>query len=791
MKRTGILRNIALVGILVCNLSIVKAQQANQAPQLGKASIKEVIAAMTLEEKASLVVGAGIEIPPAMKKFLPKGMPDPTADPNSLAGKTKNPVAGAVGFTAAIPRLGIPTIVVDDGPAGLRISTGSFGSSDSHFCTAFPIGSLLASTWDKSLIYQVGTAYGNEVKEYGVDILLAPGMNIQRNPLNGRNFEYYSEDPYVSGNIAAAMVSGIQSQGVGTSIKHFVANNQETERQSVNEIISERALREIYLEGFRIAVEEGKPWTVMSSYNLVNGKYTSENYDLLTKILRDDWKFKGFVMSDWSGGKDAVAQMKAGNNLLMPGPRQVQALMQAVKDGKLDEKVLDKNIEGILNIMLLTPRFKGYKYSDKPDLKANALTARQAATQGMVLLKNEKSALPLTGIKNIAAFGNATYETYVGGSGSGYASRGYTINISDGLKNAGYTINTGLEGNYTNYIKSNTPITTDFIASFMGGKKHAPEMPLSDSLVQKAAAGSDIAIFTIGRNAGEGIDRTVENDFDLSATEKSNLSLLTKAFHAKGKKVVLLINSGGVIETASWRDMPDAILMVWQPGQEAGNAVADVVSGKVNPSGKLTETFPMAYSDVPSSKSFPGDSLKKDTNSVITRKIAYTDGIYVGYRYYNTFKVKTAYEFGYGLSYTTFKYSDLKLDKSTFDGSITATFTITNTGSAAGQEVAELYLSAPKGKLDKPVEELKGFAKTGLLKPGEFQQLTITLNGRSLASFDTDSSSWIADAGTYTLKVGASSKDIKLTKSFDLPKTLLVEKVSKALAPRENLTELK
>ncbi|CAN5149624.1 beta-glucosidase [soil metagenome] len=772
--------------IIVFNLQLLQAQHL---PQLGKSSIKDVVKAMTLEEKASIITGCGLNIPPGMVKTLGENARRMIAQPGSMASKTKNPVTPAAGFTVEIPRLGIPVMTVNDGPVGLRMM-GGFGGGPSYKCTAFPVGALLASTWDTNLIFETGKAYGNDVLEYGIDVLLAPGMNIQRNPLCGRNFEYYSEDPLVSGKIAAAMVNGIQSQGVGTSIKHFVANNQETNRDSVNTIISERALREIYLKGFQIAVAESNPWTVMSSYNLVNGFYSSENTDLLTTVLRKEWHYKGLVISDWNAGRNYVAQMKAGNDLLMPGPYQVSTIMQAVKDGKLDKKLLDRNIENILNLILKTPRFKKYAYSNNPDAAANAMASRKAATQGMILLKNNFETLPITSnIKNIALFGNASYDTYFGGSGSGYVPTVYKVHIADGFKNAGLLPDTSLRITYQTYTKANEPKQTDMLASIMGGKKKAPEMPVDVLLANKLAEQSDIALITISRNSGEGVDRKIENDFNLSETEKNNIKVISEAFHAKGKKVVMILNIGGVIEMASWRNNPDAILLAWQPGLEAGNAIADLISGKANPSGKLAITFPMAYTDVPSAKNFPGDEVKGD--SIIKRKVVYEEGIYVGYRYYNTFHVKPAYEFGYGLSYTDFSFSDVKLSSSDFKKEIKTTVTITNTGKVAGKEVAQLYISAPSGKLDKPESELKSFAKTNLLQPGASQTITFTIHADDLASFDTRTSSWIAAAGKYTVKIGASSLDTKTVATFNLAKDITTEKVHKALVPQVSITELK
>ncbi|HMG67933.1 MAG TPA: glycoside hydrolase family 3 C-terminal domain-containing protein, partial [Chitinophagaceae bacterium] len=757
-------------------------------PQLGKNTIKEVIAAMTLEEKAKLVVGSGFHMPGAKTQ-------------GPVVGETQDKVPGAAGTTFAIPRLGIPSIVVSDGPAGLRIQPiRNKDSAKTYYATAFPVGTLLASTWDTTLVKKVGVAFGSEVHEYGVDILLGPALNIHRNPLGGRNFEYYSEDPLVAGKMTAAIVNGIESNGVGTSIKHFAANNQETNRNTINTIISERALREIYLKGFQIAVKNSQPWTVMSSYNKLNGTYTSEEYELLTTILRKEWGFKGFIMSDWFGGRNPVEQMKAGNDLLMPGtPQQSQRIIDAVNHDSLDVKVLDENVSHILNIILESPAFKNYKFSDKPDLKKDADISRTAAEEGMILLKNDGNVLPLKkGIK-IAVFGNASYNIIAGGTGSGDVNKAYTISLSQGLTNAGFDVDKSLDKEYTGYIaseKGKHP-KKSFMEEFMNPTPPIPEFMPSDDLLNKNATDNDVAVFTIGRNAGEGSDRKVPNDFNLSDSEIRLIKKVADAFDEQHKKTIFILNIGGVIEMAHLKENADVILLAWQPGLEGGNAIANILSGKVNPSGKLATTLPMQYDDVPSVKNFPGKEFPEQATTgnfgmrQVPAEVTYEEGIYVGYRYYNTFHVKPAYEFGYGLSYTSFDYSNLKLSAPTFTKKVTATLSIKNTGKVAGKEVVELYISAPAGELDKPSEELKGFAKTKLLQPGESQTISFDISASDLASFDTKRESWIAAAGEYSVKIGASSENIKQTAKFNLAKEIVVEKVNKVLVPQTDINEMK
>ena len=758
------------------------------APQLGQAPLKDILAALTPEEKVRLVIGVG---------FYPAGFPAGLLPPGPPGGdKLPEKVPGAAGRTHAVPRLGIPALTLSDGPAGVRIDPiRGQDSTKTYYATAFPVATLLASSWDTALVRRVGVAFGSEVRAYGIDVLLAPGMNIHRNPLGGRNFEYYSEDPVVAGHVAAALVRGVQSNGVGTSIKHFAVNNQEFNRMQLNSKVSERALREVYLRGFKLAVQQAQPWTVMSSYNKVNGTYTSESRDLLTTLLRGEWGFKGLVMTDWYGGHDAVAQLKAGNDLLEPGTLvQYNALLAAVKSGQLSSAQLNQNVTRVLELVLKSPAFKGYQPTSAPALKADAAVARQAAAEGMVLLRNQGQALPLPAGQRVAVFGNAGYQLIAGGTGSGDVNKAYTISLTQGLTNTGYSVSSNLGQTYAQYLKAEQAK----LPKTRGLLDPAPviaEMPLAAGSLQQYVQGNDVAVVALGRSAGEGGDRQVADDFTLTAAEQALVQQVATAFHGAGKKVVVVLNVGGVTEVASWRAQADAILLAWQPGQEGGNAMADVLSGQVNPSGKLATTFPLRYQDVPYGQRFPGQLLDASAKGGglmgAPAENTYDEGIYVGYRYYNTFKVAPAYEFGYGLSYTSFGYGPLKLSSATFGGKLTATLTVTNTGPVAGKEVVQLYLSAPKGKLDKPASELRAFAKTALLAPGKSQTLTFSLRAADLASFDTAASAWVADAGTYTVQAGASSLNIKQRATFQLPKALVVEKSRPLLTPQQPLADLK
>lgn len=745
-----------MINKVICIVAaLATCMTATAQPKLTADNIKEVVAAMTLEEKAALVVGTqrgGVYPPPPAP-----GMPvRPNDDPMNNAAVTafsEGRVRGAAGDVLAIPRLGIPTMVLADGPAGLRIDPKRPNDEKTYYCTAFPTASLLAATWDAPLIERMTEAIGNEVKEYGVDVLLAPGMNIMRNPLCGRNYEYFSEDPLLAGKMAAAYIRGIQSQGVGVSLKHFAVNNQETYRNGIDVRISEQALREIYLRGFEIAVKEGKPWTVMSSYNKINGILASENRWLLKDVLRGEWGFDGFVMTDWWAEENGARQIAAGNDMLMPGTqRQLREILDAINAGIISERDLDWCVENILRVLVKTPVFKGYKYSNEPDLKAHANIAREVAAEGMVLLENN-GILPLKKGKRVALLGVDSYDALVGGSGSGHVNRQYEVSIYEGLKQAGFSLDAEQSKIYMDYVEAEKSKQN---REFFWVVPTINELAVSQERAEALAQRNDLCILTIGRMAGEGDDRRLEKgDYYLSDLEMLNLQNLCTAFHAKKKPVVVLLSMGSFVEMSSWKHLPDAILHTWLPGQEEGNAIADVLTGKVNPSGKLPFTIAARYEDYPSAANFP----QSNGNPA---EVEYKEGIFVGYRHFDQANITPTYPFGYGLSYTTFKYDNMTVKSD--DDSITVCITVKNTGKYVGKEAVLIYVSAPQDKLNRPVKELKAFAKTRLLKPGQSQMLKMTVSQQDLASWDTATHQWIKDSGTYKFSIGM------LTQFFSFPK---------------------
>ena len=753
---------------------------------------RKILSQMTLEEKARFVIGTG--------------MAGTTGD-NAVIGSTQMLVPGAAGTTYPLEKYGLPAIVLADGPAGLRIDARRQGDDNTYYCTHFPIGTLLASTWNTELIEEVGKSIGQEVKEYGADVLLAPAVNIMRNPLCGRNFEYYSEDPVVAGKTSAAYIRGVQSNGVGTSIKHFAANNQETNRMNNDAHMTQRALREIYLKAFEIAIKESDPWTVMTSYNYLNGVYTSESKELVTTILRDEWGYKGTVMTDWYGGKDGYKQMWAGNDMLQPGKEeQFHSIVDAVNNGQLSMADLDRNIKRIFNLIEKTPRFQGYEYSNKPDLEAHAAVTRQSATEGMVLLKNN-GALPFTtDIKSVALYGCTSYDFIAGGTGSGNVNHAYVVSLLDGLHNGGYTVSDQLKEAYLKHIdkckkqidaeiaqKAKDDPKNAMLLSFMP-KPLPEELLFNTSELTVQARRSDVAVITLGRLSGEFIDRSPD-DFELSESERKLIEQVCKVYHKAGKKVVVLLNIGGAIETASWKDLPDAILCAWQAGQEGGNSVVDVLSGKQTPSGKLTMTWPVRFTDVASSKNFPIDEdpridMFNQGQTGTVRNVDYTEyeeDIYVGYRYFDSFDVPVSYPFGYGLSYTTFEYSDATIEFN--ENTYTVSVKVKNTGNFDGKEVVELYTAAPDSKqANKPVKELKAYAKTQLLKPGESATVVMTVKTADLASFDEKASAWVVAGGDYGFLIGSSSKDIRMGLTAQVKEQK--SKASNVLGPKSSMKTL-
>ncbi len=734
--------------------------------KLQKDNVDEILKAMTLEEKATLVVGTSHQ-----------GSTGGNQSGNGIIGAHANLVPGAAGTTQPISRLGIPPSILTDGPAGVRINPTRPGDSNTYYCTGFPVGTALACTWNQELVEEVGRAIGNEVLEYGCDVLLAPGMNIHRSPLCGRNFEYYSEDPFVTGKIAAAYVRGIQSQGVGTSIKHYAGNSQETSRTEVEEVISQRALREIYLKGFEIAVKESNPWTVMSSYNRLNGPFTQESRDLLTTILRDEWGYDGIVMTDWTGQRNTAAQIQAGNDLMEPGTTvQTQEIITKVKSGELKEADLDICVKRILQYLLKTPHYRNYQYTNKPDLKAHALITRQSANEGMVLLKNEQQTLPIKDLKKVSVFGITSYDFIAGGTGSGDVNKAYTIDLMTGLNSAGLQVNEKLAKVYQSYKTFQDNLSAAVVRrGWFWGKPVLPELDLSREIINTQADESEMAIITIGRQAGEGSDRREADDFNLSNVEQQLISNVCNAFHLKNKKVIVILNMGNVLETASWKGKPDAILLAWQPGQEGGYSVADVLTGKSNPSGKLSMTWPISLLDVPSSANFPNvrNGQRQGSKREFDDYTLHKEGINVGYRYFSTVGKEVSYPFGYGLSYTTFSYSKPVI-KSTKDGFV-AEITVTNTGKVAGKEAVELYVTAPDGGLTKPALELRSFAKTRELQPKESQTLTMKVSAYDLASYNEATQAWETAAGRYTIHFGASVTDIRATSVYNQGKALKVQ----------------
>ncbi|WP_148550211.1 glycoside hydrolase family 3 C-terminal domain-containing protein [Paraclostridium bifermentans] len=658
-------------------------------------NIKELIKQMSLEEKASLCSGLNFW------------------------------------NTKPIERLNIPSIMMTDGPHGLRKqSEGAdhLGINESVEATCFPTASALACSFDRDLVKELGIAIGEECQSENVSIVLGPGANIKRSPLCGRNFEYYSEDPYLSSEMAKNQIQGTQSQGIGTSLKHFAANNQEHRRMTIDTIVDERTLREIYLASFETAVKEAHPWTVMCAYNKLNGEYCSENYRLLTEILRNEWGFEGFVVSDWGAVNDRDKGLSSGLELQMPadGGMGDNLIVEAVKRNRLSEGVLDEAVERILNIIFKAVENKRENviYSKE---KHHEL-ARKIAGECMVLLKNEEKILPLKKEENIAVIGELATKVRYQGGGSSHINPTKVDNAYEEIVNFAGTEN-------VRYARGYDLSIDDTIYDLAEEAK-------------KLAIEADKVILFIGlpeRYESEGFDRThlniPKNQYDLVKTLKS-----------VNENIVVVLSNGSPIEMPFLSDVK-AILEAYLTGQASGKAICDLLYGEVNPSGKLAETFPLKLSDNPSYLNFPGE----------VDKVEYKEGIFVGYRYYDKKAMDVLFPFGYGLSYTNFEYSNLKISKNEIDDTekVTVSVNIKNIGDVFGKEIVQLYIRDKESSVTRPEKELKGFGKIGL-DPGEEKEVTFILNKRSFAYYNVDLGDWHVESGEFEILIGKSSREIVL-----------------------------
>lgn len=663
--------------------------------------IRSIIEQMTLEEKAALCTGA------------------------------------SAWSTTPVERLGVPEMIVSDGPHGVRrVPDVHELALDSLPATCFPTASCLAATWDVELIRKMGEALAAECIALNVDVILGPGANMKRSPLGGRNFEYFSEDPYLAGELAISYINGVQSKGVGTSLKHYAANNQEFQRFSISAEVDERTLREIYLPAFEKAVKKAQPWTVMCSYNKLNGTFASEHHYLLTEILKEEWGFEGLVVSDWGAVRDRVAALKGGLDWEMPGPqeRRVQQVVEAVRSGKLDESVLNEAVRRILHIVSKAQEMpKGGEF----DATAHHALAHQIATEGMVLLKNN-GILPLKGQQHIAVIGRAAEHAHFQGGGSSHINpTQVAVPFKELQAQAGEAEVTYAEG---------YPIDNSF------------RQGLIDEAVALAQA-ADVAVLYIALptfKESEGYDRT-----DLDLTEQQ--IALIKAVAKAQPQTVVVLNNGAPIAMGAWIDEVAAVLEGWMMGQAGGAAIADILFGKVNPSGKLAETFPLRLADTPAHLNWPGGA----------GQVHYGEGLFIGYRYYDAKEMPVLFPFGYGLSYTTFDYSNPQLSASTFkdtDG-VTVTVDVTNTGDVPGKEIVQLYVHDRQSGLVRPQKELKGFAKVAL-QPGETKAVAIDLDFRAFAYYHPDYKQWITEDGEFDLLIAASAADIRHTLTVTLESTL-------------------
>ena len=633
--------------------------------------------------------------------------------------------------TQDYPKQGVPAIWLSDGPNGLRKQAGAadhLGLNPSVPATCFPTAATMANSWDPALGEEVGRALGEETAANRVNVLLGPGLNVKRSPLCGRSFEYFSEDPYLSGKMAAAYVRGIQENGIAACPKHFAVNSQELRRMASNSVLDERTLRELYLTAFEIVVKEAHPKSIMSAYNKVNDIYANENHHLLVEILRKEWGFDGAVITDWGGSNDHVEGVKNGSTLEMPSPGLggARKLLKAVAEGSLTEQEIDLRVDELLELVLSTTAAME-KAPRKFDEKAHHELAQRAAAESIVLLKNEGGILPLKHGKKVALIGDFALTPRYQGAGSSMVNPTQV----DSLKEAAEAAELNLAGCCAGYERSGKP-----------NKAH-----LEEAVSQAKMA--DVVILCIGldeSSESEGLDRT---HIGIPAVQKQLLDAVTAA----NPNVVAVVSAGSVIET-DWVDQCKAVVHGYLGGQAGASAMLEVLTGWQNPCGKLAETIPLRYEDTPAARYFPGRKQNAE----------YREGLYVGYRYYETANKAVRYPFGYGLSYTTFAYSDLKVNAEK------VTFTLTNTGSVAGAEIAQLYVAKPDAAVFRPAKELKGFTKV-FLKAGESKTVSIPLDDKIFRYWNVATDGWEVEGGSYQLLVGANVQDIRLTADITLPGT--------------------
>ncbi|EDR26283.1 thermostable beta-glucosidase B, putative [Entamoeba dispar SAW760] len=695
---------------------------------------------LTLEQKLRLMIGEYICLMNPFKFF-----------PSLTEIKSCVWASGSMTY----PITGIsPPINLCDGPSGLRIGSKLFIKNS----TSFPSATCIAATFNKDMAMIEGEAIGSECVNKSIGVLLAPAINIQRHPLAGRNYECYSEDPLLAGEMGASYIIGVQKNGVAACVKHFVANNQETQREEINVEISQRALREIYVEAFRIALQ-GNPMTLMTSYNKVNGQYVGENEEM-KMLLREDLRYNGIIMTDWYACKDTVRMVLGGNNLIEPGkPSNYTELFEEIKKG--NDKLMKEIDESVDRIIEFTNSIKPIK-----QMIDYTNVALSVAEEGCVLLKNNQC-LPIKESSKICLIGSASYGPFAFGIGSGQSNPSRVISIKEGLLAQGMFIDKPVERIYSQHVYQQNKRSVDTYMGVFNLFKDYEELLFEKRWGIRCSQECDIAVFTIGRICGEFYDRTLQSFF-LQPNEINTIKCVSEIFHSVNKKVIIVLNIGGVIEIESWKDLVDGIIVCWINGEQCGNAVASILSGHTNPSGRLPTTFPITLNQ-PNLQSFPGDDLIKPT------KVIYKEDIYVGYRYYTTFNQKCSYPFGYGLSYTQFEYSNFNVSVDLEHQLIHFTVTVTNTGTFEGKEVIQIYVSIPEDRLEHPSIELKAFGKTKLLFPNENQQLSFTRTFRDLSSFDTDSACWIIEKGVYTAFVSKDCLTHVLSKTFSITQTIIVK----------------